>query len=58
MDNREFFSAKGAPIRRVRGGDPYTVIKKALTDRLAAVEGQKKTAATTDISAYILRSGR
>ena len=37
-----------APKRLVLGGDSYTMIQKALTERLAAVEAQKDLAFSTD----------
>jgi len=37
-----------APKRLVLGTDSYTMIQKALTDRLAAVEAQKDLASSTD----------
>jgi NAD(P)-dependent dehydrogenase (short-subunit alcohol dehydrogenase family) len=38
-----------APKRIVLGSDSYTVIQKALTERLAAVEAQKDVAFSTDL---------
>jgi len=40
-----------APKRIVLGSDSWGIIHKALTDRLATVEAQKDSAATTDIAA-------
>ncbi len=37
-----------APKRIVLGSDSYTAIMKALSDRLASIEGQKETAFSTD----------
>ncbi len=37
-----------APKRLVLGSDSYTMIQKALSDRLASVEGQKEIAFSTD----------
>lgn len=39
-----------APKRIVLGSDAYTTIHKALTERLAALEAQKKLAFSTDFS--------
>lgn len=43
-----------APKRIVLGTDSWGIIRKALTDRLAAVETQKDLAASTDIPASAL----
>jgi hypothetical protein len=40
-----------APKRIVLGSDSWGIIHKALTDRLATVEAQKDSAASTDIAA-------
>jgi hypothetical protein len=39
-----------APNRLVLGSDAYTLIHKALTERLAALEAQKDLASSTDFS--------
>jgi NAD(P)-dependent dehydrogenase (short-subunit alcohol dehydrogenase family) len=43
-----------APKRLVLGADSYTMIQKALSDRLAAVEAQKDLASSTDFPADAL----
>lgn len=40
-----------APKRLVLGTDSFNALQRALTERLAAVEAQKETAATTDLPA-------
>ena len=38
-----------APKRIALGSDAYTIIRKALSDRLAAIEAQKEVAFSTDL---------
>ena len=40
--------AEPAPSRIALGSDAYGIIRQALTERLAVIESQRETAATTD----------